>query len=103
MAVEVGSFFERWRQHLPSAEPIGALLSLFSSPAPMARLAGNYFQSRSVADVRLWIEENYGGVLAKLAHEFQQQIPNIEVQRGATTRVRSLLGTTLDARRQEKP
>ena len=103
MADEVRSYFEPWRKHLPSPEPIGAFLSLFSSPIPIARLGADYFQSQSAAAVHRWIDEHYKGVLASLAAEFQKQTPNIEVQRGRTTCVVSLLGTPVDARRTERP
>ncbi|MCI0540906.1 MAG: hypothetical protein L0Z50_37370, partial [Verrucomicrobiales bacterium] len=103
MASQVRGFFEPWRQHLPSPEPIGAFLSLFSLPEPMVRLAKEYFQSHGMADVHRWLDQRYPKVRERLDQQFKQQMPFVEVQTGKTIRVRSLLGTEFEARRDQNP
>jgi hypothetical protein len=103
MASQVRRFFQPWRQHLPSPEPIGAFLMLFSSPQPMSHLATEFFQSHSETDIRRWLEEHYSGIFNRLAHEFQHPIPHIEVESTRTTRVHSLIGNSFEARREDNP
>ena len=103
MADDVKIYFEPWRQLLPSSDPIGAFLTLLSSPEPIAKLTSEYFQCLSRVDVRDWFKTNFEGVIEQLEKDFLKQIPIVEVQRSKTIYVVSLLGTATCVKLQEKP
>jgi len=103
MAAEVRQLFEPWRQYLPAPEPIGAFLSLLTSPGPVCRLAPEFFQTHSPESVGQWLQEHHPGLLQQVRCSLEKPVPLVRVLRGQTVRVRSLLGEPFEANRQQNP
>lgn len=103
MARELRRLFEPWRRHLPSPEPIGAFLSLITSPAPVAGLAAEFFQVHESGAVSQWFKELDPDLLAELRNQLADPVPLISVIHSREVRVRSLLGDEFYAHRQVNP
>lgn len=103
MANKVRRYFDQWRPQLPSPEPIGAFLSLFTALEPMQRLAQDFYQSHSLSEVEQWFDQTYPGVRTQLAQALQRPIPHIEIHEEKTIFVLSIVGTGFEAHRDEHP
>lgn len=103
MAQQLRTLLEPWRQFLPSPDPIGALLSLLTSPGPVGNLAGDFFNTHGRESVVAWFNEHHPNLLHNLQHALSHPVPVIMILSERTVWVRSLLGTGFAAERALTP
>jgi len=92
-------YFEPWRDHLPTLDPIGFLLGVMGGGDGMVAAASQFLSVHTVEGIRDWVDQHEKPKRLSFSRRINTWTFLLErVERGDTLKVPSLLGTSFQAK-----